>query len=495
MIKITVKTSRCKITGDYPKEEIDKVLSAYQTGYQYSPQFRRRRANGERAWDGKIHLLSRATDSFPTGVLDLVYDTLVNLGYKVELEYSDDIKNLKDDFPVLLVPAVVGKYELRDYQIASISAFIHSKNLLPYRGIIQAGTGSGKTVTAIALASMFNTPTLFLVKGRSLKDQSLGVFEEALGKDKVGVIDAQKWEPKLITVASVDTLASRLENLDTMDLVRAYLNTIKFVVADEVHRGTSQRYKDVLNNCPAPIRLGLSGTPNKGYLDKDLLLHATCGTVIHKVTAPELQESGRLSKAELHSIIIGTPKLESLGWREAQDVLIINNADRHMVISHLVKKEFDEGKFILVMCGNSIPLTDQLYQAIVDEIGNAKLARKVTGQSPTDYVNKTFQLMRDKKLQVIVTTVIADEGIDIPEINSLFIVNGGKSFVRAIQRIGRGLRIKSDGSSLKVYDVCDKTNPYLKKHAVKRIEHYASEQLFSDSYVIDGDQILKELKA
>ena len=65
------------------------------------------------------------------------------------------------------------------------------------------------------------------------------------------------------------------------------------------------------------------------------------------------------------------------------------------------------------------------------------------------------------------------------------------SFVKTIQRIGRGLRVKSDGSVLTVFDFMDSTNPYLKKHSNKRLEHYNSEGIFSTADFIVGEEILK----
>jgi len=428
MLKIEVKDNRATLIGVYPKDKIDQAISAYQTGFQYSSLYRRRRSNGERVWDGKIHLLSRASDSFPSGVLDIVCEVLDAEGISYEITYHAIARDIPDHIATddIQYPVQVGKYVLRDYQLEAMKAFLNSKSRLPYKGIICAGTGSGKTVVAIALAKLIDVNTLFLVKGKALKAQSFNVFTEALGEDNVGVIDAKTWEPKQITVASVDTLASRLANAASCDKTLNYLKSVQFVVADEVHRGTSQRYKDVLNYTPANIRLGLSGTPNKGYLDKDLVLNGLCGGIVHKINSNQLQAQGNISKAELKAIIIDKPKLESLSWREAQSSLVINNTERHEIVATLVRQEYNKGRIVLVMAGNSIPLTEQLHSFILKEVKDEDQVRMVTGQSSAEYTNESFQLMRDKKLKVIITTVIADEGIDIPEINSLFIVNGGK---------------------------------------------------------------------
>ena len=76
----------------------------------------------------------------------------------------------------------------------------------------------------------------------------------------------------------------------------------------------------------------------------------------------------------------------------------------------------------------------------------------------------------------------------MPSVNCLVIANGGKSFVKTIQRIGRGLRKKDDGSMLEVLDVFDATNHYLLAHAKKRLKYYEEEDLFEGSTILDLSQ-------
>jgi superfamily II DNA or RNA helicase len=106
------------------------------------------------------------------------------------------------------------------------------------------------------------------------------------------------------------------------------------------------------------------------------------------------------------------------------------------------------------------------------------------------YIDESFDLLRTKQINCLITTKLADEGIDIREIDTLLLVGGGKAYVAAIQRVGRGLRIKANGGALEVIEFLDLTNPYLQKHANMRLDHYDSEQLFDTSKVVEAEDIL-----
>jgi superfamily II DNA or RNA helicase len=70
-------------------------------------------------------------------------------------------------------------------------------------------------------------------------------------------------------------------------------------------------------------------------------------------------------------------------------------------------------------------------------------------------------------LPVLIATTIFDEGVDVSGINCLFLAAGGKSMRQLLQRIGRGLRKKSDGSCIEVYDdVLDYHNEHLTRHTL-----------------------------
>ena len=87
-----------------------------------------------------------------------------------------------------------------------------------------------------------------------------------------------------------------------------------------------------------------------------------------------------------------------------------------------------------------------------------------------------LQDLRDGKIRIMIVTPIYDEGVDIPNINCLFLVAGGQSLRMLLQRIGRGLRAKEDGSGVEVYDSLDLHNSYLAQHTKRRYSIYLKEE-------------------
>jgi superfamily II DNA or RNA helicase len=75
-------------------------------------------------------------------------------------------------------------------------------------------------------------------------------------------------------------------------------------------------------------------------------------------------------------------------------------------------------------------------------------------------------------LVVVATSQIASTGLNIPRIFNLFLVDLGKSFVKVIQSIGRGLRTAHDKDKVSVYDICSDLK-YGKKHVRERMNFYA----------------------
>lgn len=498
-IDIVIKNNRAFFNGWYPRDLVDDALSAEVAGARFSPAYRARK------WDGRTHLLSRVSNTFPPGVLHIVKDLLITNGYTVTVT-NHDIELLKQFVPDEVAdlwdigfPMVesVGAVVFRDYQIEAGNAFLTPTSEAPYRGILHMGTGSGKTYTSAGIVASLNehgeVPTLFLVHGRSLVKQTYDVYVRCFGEDLVGICSADRWEPKLITIASIDTIASRLkkEKKDKGETkANDLLDSIQFIIADECHRATSKSWVDIFKASAAPFRLGLSGTPIKNEDDRDLLLQSVTGPIVYHLETSKLQGEGHIAEADLWTVAITSPEMKYLDWHSAFSALIVENTDRTQLIADMAVAQAAKNKTILILAGNSVKFAHNIFDAIIDILAKHDLeisCNLITGTTRSEIVNQSFQDLRERKLNILVTTLLADEGVDVPAINVLMTVGGGKSYVKVIQRIGRGLRPKDDGSSLLVIDFFDMTNKYLTKHAKERLKYYAAENIFkSGTTIIDS---------
>ena len=416
-------------------------------------------------------------------------------------------QQIADHFPGVQTIADLedsGGIEFRSYQALATSTAI----LSGFRCVIRAATGSGKTLMVAGICgAMLPHTSLVLIHGRELVAQTYKNLCSFLGKDVVGVIDSSAYDPKQVTVASINAftfyfgevpvnLKTKIPIMDPnvfeerKQTVLKYLRTnVDMLVFDEVHHGSADSWQQVGKLCKAYYRVGLSGTPLKHDQMSDMLMMSLVGPVVFDLSAPWLQEEGYLAQAKLQirQMDFTTPKSRRYNWNEARKNLIVENVDRNVQIAADIAEAIeDPGARLLVLTGNSVPLAEALEEEV--KALTRKLKHKlgfspfvmVNGKSATKKVTKAFNDLRQGNVRCVITTKIADEGIDVPDINLLYLVGGGKAYVSTVQRIGRGLRVKKDDSQLLVVDYFVIGNKYTEKHDRKRLKTYEDENFFSE---------------
>ena len=481
---ITVGNLRSSFGGDVPVSLIDEATSCYKTGYQFTHAFRRKLPNGRRAWDGKIHLWSPVTSSLPTGAVPLAVEALRQGGYNVRLRFAGDARPL----PVTgnwnrqyLFSDGVYRFP-RDYQIEGVEAAIKGSPYVGQKGVLRVPTGGGKTLMTAMLCEAFGLPTLIFVHGQNLVDQTHDELARFLGASRVGRVMADEYRPALFTVVSVDTVGTRLSRKDPR--MRLLLNQARVVIADEAHRvgGGKMTFQRALDLCPATARFGLSGTPFKKTQDTDLVLMSRTGTLLYDLPPTRLQDVGHLANADLLIYEVTQPNGMELGWREAMDELVFAHPARTEFIVRKAMEHAVAGKTVLLIAGNSVGFVKNLEKEWDRQArklpGTIPSAAFVTGQSGRERVGEAVRALREGRISLLCNTVLFDEGTDIPAIDVVILASPSKSFVKVMQRIGRGLRPKKSGGKLLVIDVLDSNNPYLIKHFYSRLKVYESEGIF-----------------
>jgi len=454
---------------------VDSNISVFVPGYKFSKQYKARVWNATktekvRLWDGKKHFLWPKRQRFPTGLLHMVKEALEAAGNEVNISGEAPMPD-----HILPVTSLPDGSKLRDYQIAACSAFLDSP-----RGILRLPTASGKTLVAAAITRSMNCQTLGLIHGNSLLDQTHADFERHL-RQKIGLIGNKVFDPQMITLASVDTVYSALKR--NTPAVLEVLGTTDFVWCDETHRASAMSWVEVLKAIETPYRLGLSGTPFKKQELRDMELQAWTGPLLYNIDPKQLQDTGFLAPARLTAVEINSPKSSEKDYQTVVKELIIEHEERNTVLADLAIARAKAGKSVFLLAGNSIALSLWLFRYIEELFPGVEL---VTGQTGV-YANRdALKRFSEGASRIIVSSVVMDEGINAPNTNVVILAYTGKSYVKTIQRIGRGLRLKSDGSGLEVIDVMDNTNFFLRNHAKKRLEYYEEEGFFSSVEVING---------
>ncbi len=485
---ITVGNLRSGFAGDVPVSLIDDATSCYKTGYQFTHAFRRKLANGRRAWDGKIHLWSPLSRSLPTGAVPMAVEALRQGGYNVRLRYAPDARPLpivgdwRREYPDLRPGGHAKTIIPRDYQYLGVEAALEGSPYIGQKGVLRVPTGGGKTLMTSMICEAFGLTALIFVHGQNLVDQTYDELCRFLGPARVGRVMANEFAPSLFTVVSVDTVGARLARRDPQMI--ALLKSARVVVADEAHRvgGGKATFQRALDMCPATVRFGMSGTPFKKTQDTDLILMSRTGTLLYDLPPTRLQDVGHLAQADLLVYEVTQPQGMELGWREAMDELVFDHAARTEFIIRKARGHVAAGKTVLLIAGNSVGFVKNLEaewkkQARSDP-RTIPSAAFVTGTSGRERVGEAVKALRDGRIGLLCSTVLFDEGTDIPAIDVVILASPSKSFVKVMQRIGRGLRPKLAGGKLLVIDVLDSNNPYLIKHFYSRLKVYESEGIF-----------------
>jgi superfamily II DNA or RNA helicase len=461
-VEIVIDNVYTRITGKYPRLKLDEELSFYVDGYFHTTLYRRK------IWDGKEHLLEG--NLFPTGLLPIVEDFLLSKSIKYT---TIDIRK------PIITPTSVSKLagvKLRPYQTLTVA-----KTIQALRGVIEIPTGGGKTLIAAAIIKSLNVATAFLVHKRTLVSQSKEVFESQF--PDVGVVAGGKRDWGRLTIFSVGTLLRMIEKGDV-----SRLRAFRSLFIDECHHVASVQwgkrsavfkehgrqaswYITQKYFTQAYARIGLSATPI--FKKKGMLLTAATGPLIHTIPTKELQDQDYLSEADVKFVEINDPACWMASYAEAYDQAVIGNDRRNEYAVKKAIKYAQAGKFVMIF----VRIIDhgEIIKYLVENLCRAKGIRDldflfVTGQDRDAVVEEARQLARGRKLSILlVTQQLFGEGVDIPSIDVLINLAGGRSATTFRQVFGRGLRKEVQKDRLIYIDFFDATNRHLRTHSNARI--------------------------
>jgi superfamily II DNA or RNA helicase len=421
---------------------IRQVCRARPEGFYHMPKYK------SGMWDGYISLMKGLCE-FPTGLLQLVIKELAKNDYKVNVVDTTTVLPSKT-----VTKNVLNGVELRDYQIEAANIMVQQR-----RGVADMATNSGKTEVMSAILWALGLPkTLIFVHRKELMYQTARRMEKRLGC-KVGIYGDGVKSKRDITVAMIQTL-SKMSDLKVF-------SDNAVVITDECHHIASNQMMDTLFKIPGSYRYGFSGTPLKYDSLSDMKLMAATGEIGYAISNKYLIDSGysAVPMVFIH-IIESYDKLDwELEYQDAYDNLIVNNLIRNNKIVEKAKaasgtvlilvNRIDHGKILEEMLPNSV---------------------FVSGNSDMTYRNSVLEKMQTGIPCVYIATPIYDEGIDVPSVDTIILAAGGKSHVKLLQRIGRGLRKKADENILSVHDFLDDTNMHLFGHSEDRIQTYEQEK-------------------
>jgi superfamily II DNA or RNA helicase len=349
---------------------------------------------------------------------------------------------------------------LRDYQYEVINKFLENPQALQ-----EVATGAGKTITTATLSHLCEPygRTMVIVPNKSLVVQTEEDYRN-LGLD-VGVYFGDRKELNkthtICTWQSLNVLDKKSYDNDTMTLAE-FCEGVCAIIVDEVHQAKAEVLTKLLtqNFCNCPIRWGLTGTVPKEQWEFQGIL-ASIGPVINQVSAHDLQEKGVL--AQLNINVLQTNDVQVFTSFQDEYSFLVTDDNRLQWIANKITALSGTGNTLVLI--NRIDTGNKLIALLPQAVF-------VSGGMKLDDRKEEYDEIKTSDDKIILATYgVAAVGINIPRIFNLVLLEPGKSFVRVIQSIGRGIRKAEDKDHVEIWDITSACK-YSKRHLTERKKFY-----------------------
>ena len=422
-------------------------------------------------WDGCVRYCDIGGRTY-FQLLDKLVPIITDEGYEIEIQ--DSRKSWEFNFEEVTQtsydhvawpkrhPAEGQPVILRDYQVDIINKFLQNTQCLQ-----EIATGAGKTLITAVLSHKCEDygRTIVIVPNKDLVVQTEKDYKN-LGLD-VGVLYGDRKEfdktHTICTWQSLSIMEKKSKNYEAEFPIDEFLEDVACVMVDEVHKAKADVLRNLLSGVFAnvPIRWGLTGTIPKEEYDA---VGCTCslGPVVGKMSSKELQDIGVLADLDINILQLQDGMIQFGNY--AQELKwLVTDEKRLKELSEIIKGVAVNGNtFVLI---DRIATGERLEELNPDWVFVSGSMKQADRQENYDDVSEM-----DNKV-IVATYGVAAVGINIPRIFNLVMLEPGKSFVRVIQSIGRGIRKASDKDYVNVLDITSNLK-YSKRHLTKRKQFY-----------------------
>jgi len=423
-------------------------------------------------WDGKIAYFQLGGSTY-VNLLPEIMPILDKFDYSPVL---DDQREYATSFDFAAVsenhyshvlwpkthPAAGQPMVLRDYQVEIINKFLTNPQCIQ-----EVATGAGKTIITAALSDAVSAygRSIVIVPNKSLVTQTEADYVN-MGLD-VGVYFGDRKEYNrqhtICTWQSLNNMMKLTKTGEAEITIHEFIQDVVCVIVDEVHMAKADALKTLLTGAMSqiPLRWGLTGTVPKELFESQALL-VSLGPVVSRLSASTLQDAGVLAQCHVNIVQL----VDHVEYADYQSELkyLLEESGRLDTMAELIRKVNETG--------NTLVLVDRTEcgRQLVERLGDKAVF--VSGATKSKTRQDEYNQVADATDKIIVATYgVAAVGINIPRIFNLVLVEPGKSFVRVIQSIGRGIRKAEDKDHVEIWDITS-TCKFAKRHLTKRKAFY-----------------------
>ncbi|GAC1444459.1 MAG: DEAD/DEAH box helicase [Chloroflexota bacterium] len=366
-------------------------------------------------------------------------------------EFVEAIKRERSDKTTDFTPFDIVPFE---YQRAMLDTLrVERERHDRWRNLVVAATGTGKTVVAAldykrTAENWRGASLLFVAHRQEILEQSRRLFRHVLRDGAFGELLVGGHRPLegRHVFASVQSLAH-------VDLESIRPDAYDIVIVDEFHHAEARTYRRLVEHLEPRLLLGLTATPERA--DNKDILQWFGGKIAVELRLWDALDQGLLCPFQYFGVADDVD-LSQLEWKRkgydtgALSALYTANDFRTGKIMHAVRDLVSDPMSMRAL-GFCVSMEHAEYMA--RSFNQAGIpSRAVLGTTDPATRSKIIRELRNREVNAIFTVDVFNEGVDIPEVDTVLLLRPTESATVFLQQLGRGLRLAQGKSGLTVLD-------------------------------------------
>lgn len=437
--------------------------TGFHTGYIGSSNISRSALTSGLEWNLKIttreisHIIDKFQKTFETYWQDKEFELFVKGTHTEKLKTALRGATLRDRTqPSTYFDIKPFPYQEEILEKLESERTLHKRT----RNLIVAATGTGKTVISAFDFKRFrsqqpNAKLLFVAHRKEILQQALATFQGVLRDNNFGELWVDGIEPEKYDClfASVQTLNTRLSGINLSE------NFFDFIIIDEVHHIAAESYRPIINRFSPQILLGLTATPER--MDGADILKDFSGTIAAEIRLPEALNRKLLCPFQYFGIT-DSIDLSGMQWKNGRYLpaelshLYTQNDKRVGEILNNLQKYLRDISDVRAL---GFCVTQDHAQYMAEKFRLAGLKADYLTSSRNEVRDELRRKFQSKEINYLFVVDIFNEGVDIPEIDTILFLRPTESLTVFLQQLGRGLRLAEGKECLTVLDFVGNSRP------------------------------------
>lgn len=331
------------------------------------------------------------------------------------------------------------------------------------RNLVVAATGTGKTVISALDYKRFRKQNpdrpcrlLFVAHREEILKQSLYTFRAVLKDANYGELFVGNYKPE-----SIDNLFLSIQTFNSQSFTeKTSPDFYDYIIVDEFHHAAAPTYQKLLSYYQPRILLGLTATPER--MDGKSILPYFHNRIAAEIRLPEAIDRKLLCPFQYFGVT-DTVDLDALKWSaggyqksELEHIYTFSGAVANRRADHVVTALLKYVTDIDEVKGLGFCVTVDHAEFMCRYFNDHNIPSMcLTGQSSDEERAAAKRRLVSGEVRFIFVVDIYNEGVDIPEVNTVLFLRPTESLTIFLQQLGRGLRLSEDKECLTVLDFID----------------------------------------